>query len=72
MGAAVQLDALNTLVTAGLASGEVRPLPVTVFLRTDIEEAFRYLASGMDCMHICSLCYLETVLGLLSECADRC
>ena len=42
----LQLEALNQLVTDGLASGEVLPLPVTVFNRGEIEEAFRYLASG--------------------------
>ena len=43
---AVQLAELNALVAAGLASGEVKPLPVTVYPRTEVEEAFRYLASG--------------------------
>lgn len=42
----MQLAALNQLVTEGLASGEVKPLPVTVFNRSETEEAFRYLASG--------------------------
>ena len=42
-----QLAELNQYVTDGLASGEVKPLPVTIFPRTDIEEAFRYMASGM-------------------------
>lgn len=35
------------LVGTGIGKGEVRPLPVTVFPRTDIEEAFRFLAGGM-------------------------
>ena len=42
----LQLEALNALVTQGLTSGEVRPLPVTAFPRTGIEEACRFLASG--------------------------
>ena len=42
----LQLPALNKLVTEGLASGEVQPLPVTIFPRTETEEAFRYMASG--------------------------
>ena len=42
----MQLAALNQLVTDGIASGEVKPLPVTVYSRTETEEAFRYLASG--------------------------
>lgn len=42
----LQLAELNALVAAGLASGEVKPLPVTVYPRTEVEEAFRYLASG--------------------------
>ena len=42
----LQLAELNQLVADGLASGEVKPLPVTVFPRTEIEEAFRYMASG--------------------------
>lgn len=42
----MQLAELNQLVSDGLASGEVRPLPINVFPRTDIEEAFRFMASG--------------------------
>ena len=42
----LQLAELNQLVADGIASGEVKPLPVTVFPRTEIEEAFRYMASG--------------------------
>ena len=42
----LQLPELNALVAAGLKSGEVRPLPITVFKRDEIEEAFRYLAGG--------------------------
>ncbi|KAK9803549.1 hypothetical protein WJX73_007935 [Symbiochloris irregularis] len=42
-----ELEDLNKLVSEGLISGEVRPLPVTVYPRTHIEEAFRFLASGM-------------------------
>ena len=34
------------MVLAGIQSGEVRPLPVTVFKRNETEEAFRYLAKG--------------------------
>ena len=33
----MQLAELNQLVADGLASGEVRPLPITVFPRTDIQ-----------------------------------
>ena len=42
----MQLSALNKLVSEGLANGEVKPLPLTVFLRTNVEEAFRFLAGG--------------------------
>ena len=42
----LQLEALNALVTEGLRTQEVLPLPVTAFPRTDIEEACRFLASG--------------------------
>lgn len=34
------------LVAAGIRSGAVRPLPVTVFSEKQIEQAFRYMASG--------------------------
>ena len=42
----MQLEEVNELVLAGIQSGEVRPLPVTVFKRNETEEAFRYLAKG--------------------------
>lgn len=45
----LQAHELHGLLASGLKSGEVRPLPVTVFPRTDAEEAFRYLASGKLC-----------------------
>jgi fatty acid synthase len=42
----LQLAELTQLVADGIRSGEVRPLPVTIFARTQIEEAFRFMASG--------------------------
>ena len=62
----MQLAELNALVAAGLASGEVKPLPVTVYPRTEVEEAFRYLASGelptlasttFRCRNVLSICW---------------
>ncbi|CAK0731645.1 hypothetical protein CVIRNUC_000023 [Coccomyxa viridis] len=45
-----KLDAvpkLHALLKEGIASGEVQPLPWTVFARSKAEEAFRYLAQGV-------------------------
>lgn len=55
------LGELNALVAAGLKSGKVKSLPVTVFARNEVEEAFRYLASGLQASPIHELCpYLES------------
>ncbi|XP_011700359.1 PREDICTED: fatty acid synthase-like, partial [Wasmannia auropunctata] len=37
---------LSKMVTDGLNNGTVKPLQVKIFPKTDIEEAFRYMASG--------------------------
>uniref|UniRef100_A0A0A9Y3U2 Fatty acid synthase n=2 Tax=Lygus hesperus TaxID=30085 RepID=A0A0A9Y3U2_LYGHE len=37
---------VSRLMQEGIRSGEVRPLPVTVFQNTQLEEAFRYMATG--------------------------
>ena len=50
----MQLEEVNELVLAGIQSGEVRPLPVTVFKRNETEEAFRYLAKGEGPAHCSS------------------
>ena len=44
----VQFMELRTLLEAGIASREVRPLPVTIFPRSSAKEAFRYLGKGMQ------------------------
>ena len=49
----LQLAELNALVTEGLKSGEVRPLPVTIFPRTEVEEAFRFMSGGRVCAPFC-------------------
>ena len=41
-----QLEDLWELVLEGINNGEVIPLPVTSFARTEAEEAFRYMAQG--------------------------
>lgn len=38
--------AVKMLVTEGIANGAVRPLPATVYNDNQIEQAFRYMASG--------------------------
>ena len=43
---ALQLAELNALVTEGIKTGEVKPLPITVYSRAETEEAFRYMAAG--------------------------
>ena len=45
---------LHALLKEGIASGEVQPLPWTVFARSKAEEAFRYLAQGMHAHCSCS------------------
>ena len=42
----LQLSTLTQLVANGIANGEVKPLPITIFPRNKMEEAFRYLAAG--------------------------
>ena len=42
----LQVAQLHVLLKDGIASGEVQPLPWTVFARSKAEDAFRYLASG--------------------------
>lgn len=42
-----QVEELHGLMKEGLASGEVRPLPLTAFPREKAEDAFRFLASGI-------------------------
>uniref|UniRef100_A0A6P7GI13 Fatty acid synthase n=1 Tax=Diabrotica virgifera virgifera TaxID=50390 RepID=A0A6P7GI13_DIAVI len=37
---------INRILSDGIASGVVRPLPASVFNDTDLESAWRYLASG--------------------------
>lgn len=37
---------MHALLKAGMDSGEVAPLPRTVFGRDQCQDAFRYLASG--------------------------
>ena len=42
-----QVAKLHVLLKEGIASGEVQPLPWTVFARSKAQDAFRYLASGV-------------------------
>lgn len=56
----MQLAELNQLVAEGIASGEVKPLPVTVFQRNQIEEAFRYMASGLPSFSL----FKRTIMSL--------
>ena len=37
---------MHTLLAEGMRSGEVAPLPWTVYARSKMQDAFRYLASG--------------------------
>ena len=43
----VQIVALHKLMGEGILSGEVRPLPLTIFTHARAEEAFRFLATGV-------------------------
>ena len=52
----LQVARLHELLKEGIASGEVQPLPWTVFARSKAEDAFRYLASGVRLIFI--LAYL--------------
>ena len=54
MACCVQVPKLHALLKEGIASGEVQPLPWTVFARSKAEEAFRYLAQGMHAHCCCS------------------
>lgn len=42
----MQVEKLHTLLQTGIASGEVQPLPATVFTKSAAEEAFRYMSKG--------------------------
>jgi len=44
--AAAQVWEMHALLEEGMRSGEVAPLPWTVFARGKTQDAFRYLASG--------------------------
>ena len=46
MGAAAQVWEMHALLAEGIRTGEVAPLPWTVFARSKMQDAFRYLASG--------------------------
>lgn len=37
---------MHALLAEGIRTGEVAPLPWTVFARSKMQDAFRYLASG--------------------------
>lgn len=47
--------ALHELLQKGILSGEVRPLPLTIFASEKAEDAFRYMATGgklfLKCMY---------------------
>ena len=54
----LQMAQLHAMLGEGITSGEVQPLPWTVFARSRAEDAFRYLASGMrapPCRRLCIL-----------------
>eukprot|EP00884_Botryococcus_braunii_P006101 jgi/Botrbrau1/15492/Bobra.43_2s0109.1 len=38
---------LHKIMSEGLANGEVKPLPFTIFARSQTEDAFRYLSKGV-------------------------
>ena len=42
----VQVWEMHALLAEGVRSGEVEPLPWTVFSAAKVQDAFRYLASG--------------------------
>ena len=42
----VQVWEMHALLAEGMQSGEVEPLPWTVFSAGKVQDAFRYLASG--------------------------
>ncbi len=37
---------MHKLLQEGVSSGEVQPLPLTVFTHAQCEDAFRYMAKG--------------------------
>ena len=53
---AVQVAELHSLVSEGIASGEVMPLPFTAFSGARVQDAFQHLLPG----------------GLLAVCAAPC
>ena len=45
-GENAEWDEVKTLVSQGIESGVVRPLPFSSYQKYEIEEAFRFMASG--------------------------
>lgn len=52
----MQVWELHALLAEGVRSGEVVPLPWTIFGRSEMQGAFRYLASGAALTKPCSAC----------------
>ncbi len=42
---------VNALLTEGLASGEVVPLPLNIFQQDAAADAFRFMGAGAHCIH---------------------
>ena len=53
----------------GIASGEVQPLPWTVFSRDKAQDAFRFLAGGVSCN---SLSFCSPLANSDELSRDRC
>ena len=62
----LQVARLHVLLKEGIASGEVQPLPWTVFARGKAEDAFRYLASGARLILKPSIPYYTTPCNTFS------
>jgi fatty acid synthase len=48
---------VHALLTAGIASGEVVPLPLNRFSRAQAGNAFRFMAAGAAPQPCCTYCH---------------
>jgi hypothetical protein len=65
----MQVWEMHRLLNEGIASGEVQPLPWTVFARSKAQDAFRYLAGGAQCL--ASECCLPSVQSAVPTPVNR-
>lgn len=61
---------LHKIMLEGLESGEVQPLPFTIFSREQTEDAFRYLSKG-NARYLCKLLESNTA-GLVGHAISEC